>query len=270
MNIEWFRQHRAVVRLLSVLVPLLVSSGLYLAVGVVPNSAAALVLVLFVVGAAATGDRLAGVLAAVASAVGFDFFLTVPYLQLRIDSVEDVLLAGLLLLVGVAVSELASWGIRQSAVASQQSAFVKGALESADLAAGSTHLPDALDRVADSIKSVLGAEQVSFEYGDHDSTAAVINRDGTLRYKGRVVDVDLAGLPVGPYVYTAIPIVQQGSQVGFFRIANHTRDVRPSRDQLRVAVLLAGEWSLRAAPARRTREARDGISGDRKVTARQS
>jgi hypothetical protein len=266
MNIQWFRQHRAAVRWLSVLVPLLVSSGLYLAVGLVPNSAAALVLVLFVVGAAATGDRLAGVLAAVSSAVGFDFFLTVPYLQLRIDSVEDVLLAGLLLLVGVAVSELASWGIRQSAVASQQSAFVKGALESADLAAGSTSLPDALDRVADSIKRVLGAEQVSFEYGDHDPTAAAINRDGTMRYKGRVFDVDLTGLPVGPYVYTAIPVVQQGAQVGFFRIANPTQDVRPSRDQLRVAVLLAGQWSLRAAPTRRTREGRDAIRVGRTVT----
>jgi hypothetical protein len=221
---------------------------LYLVIGSVPNSAAALVLVLFVVGSAATGDRLAGVLAAAASAVGFDFFLTAPYLQLRIDSIEDVMLAVLLLVVGLAVSELASWGIRQSVTATQQAGFVQGALESADLAAGSSSLPDALERVADSIQRLLGAEQVSFEYGDHDPAAAVINRDGTLRYKGRTLDVALTGLPKGPYVYTALPVVQQGAQVGYFRIATPTREIRPSRDQLRVAVLLAGEWSLRALP----------------------
>lgn len=54
---------------------------------------------------------------AVAATIGFDFFLTIPYFQLRIDSFQDFLLAGLLLLVGLAVSELASWGIRQSASA---------------------------------------------------------------------------------------------------------------------------------------------------------
>ncbi|MGV8908519.1 MAG: DUF4118 domain-containing protein [Propionicimonas sp.] len=260
MKIEWFRRHRLAVRILSVVVPLVVSGSLYPVIGFIPNSAAALVLVLLVVGSAATGDRMAGVLASVASAVGFDFFLTAPYLQLRIDSVEDVVLAVLLLLVGLAVSELASWGIRQSVTATQQAGFVKGALESADLAAGSISLPDALERVADSIKQLLGAEQVSFEYGDQDVTAAVINRDGTMRYKGRTVDVALTGLPTGPYACTAIPVVQQGAQVGYFRIATPTREIRPTRDQLRVAVLLAGEWSLRALPPMANRQRRSRIS----------
>ena len=259
MKIEWFRLHRRAVRLVSVLVPLVFSGGLYFAVGVIPNSAAALVLVLFVVGSAATGDRLAGMLAAVASAVGFDFFLTAPYLQLRIDSVEDVMLAVLLLVVGLAVSELASWGIRQSVTATQQAGFVQGALESADLAAGSTSLPEAMERVAGSIRKLLGAEQVSFEYGDHDPAAAVINRDGTMRYKGRTVDVALTGLPTGSYVYTAIPVVQHGAEVGYFRVATPTREIRPTRDQLRVAVLLAGEWSLRALPGTTTRQQRNRV-----------
>ena len=41
----------------------------------VPSATAVLVLVLWVVAAAATGDRLAGVLAAVSGVCGFDFFL---------------------------------------------------------------------------------------------------------------------------------------------------------------------------------------------------
>jgi len=247
--------------MLSVVVPLAVSAVLHLTVGIIPNSAAALVLVLFVVGGAATGDRVAGVLAAVAATIGFDFFLTVPYFQLRIDSFQDVLLAGLLLLVGLAVSELASWGIRQSAAATQQALFVKSALEAADLAAGSNDPDDALERVSASIRGLLGAEKVSFEYGDHEAAAAVINRDGTMRYKGKTLDVELTGLPVGPYVYAAIPVVRHGAQVGYFRISNTKQDVRPGRDQLRVAVLLAGEWSLRAEPTRWPRSDRDPVRG---------
>ena len=111
----WYRQHHGIVRVLAVVVPLVISGVLHLLSGLVANSAAALVLVLFVVGAASTGDRLAGLLAALSAAVGFDFFLTQPYLRLQIDSAEDIELAVLLLLIGLAVSELASWAIRQSA-----------------------------------------------------------------------------------------------------------------------------------------------------------
>jgi hypothetical protein len=68
--------------------------------------------------------------------------------------------------------------------------FVIGALESADLAAGSISETQALERVADTIRKLLG----------------------------------------------------------YFRISPPARDVRPSRDALRVAVLLAGQWSLRAQP----------------------
>lgn len=247
MELSTYRRHPGILRLLAVLVPLLVSAALNPISDLVPQSAAALVLVLFVVAAAATGDRLAGVLAAASAAVGFDFFLTQPYFQLRIDNVEDIELAILLLLVGLAVSELASWGIRQSAAATEQAGFVQGALEAADLAAGSTNALDGLERVADSIKKVLGVERVTYEYGDHDAGAAVIQRDGSIRYRGKTIDVARTGLPTGPGGYTAIPVVQRGAEVGYFRITTPT-ERRPSREALRVAVLLAGQWSLRPLP----------------------
>jgi hypothetical protein len=109
---------------------------------------------------------------------------------------------------------------------------VKSALEAADLAAGSKDADHALSQVAASIRELLGAERVSFEYGDHDAAAALVNRDGTIRFKGRTLDVDLTGLPSGPYVYTAIPVVSQGAQIGYFRIENPSKEVRPGRDQL--------------------------------------
>lgn len=251
----WFRLHPVLLRVLAVAAPLAVAAVLQLAIGYVANSAAALVLVLVVVAAAATGDRIAGVLAALAAAVGFDFFLTPPYLQLRIDSVEDAELAVLLLLVGVAVSELASWGIRQSATATQQSGFVQGALESAILAGGSVGTADGLRRAAEGIRKVLGAEAVAFVYGEHDAGAAVINQDGSVRRRGRDLDVASAGLPGGDD-YAAIPIARNGAQIGYFRVTSPTRTVRPSRDQLRVAALLAGQWSLREVPRHNQRAER--------------
>jgi K+-sensing histidine kinase KdpD len=48
------------------------------------------VLVLWVVAAASTGVRLAGVLAALSSAVWFDFFLTAPYLTFVIIDRADI------------------------------------------------------------------------------------------------------------------------------------------------------------------------------------
>jgi len=58
--------------------------------GRVPNTSAALLLVLVVVAVASAGDRLAGLLAAVAAGLAFDFFLTVPFQQITIASAADV------------------------------------------------------------------------------------------------------------------------------------------------------------------------------------
>lgn len=244
----WFRRYPALLRVLAVVVPLAVAGALEFVIDYVSNSAAALVLVLVVVGAAATGDRIAGMLAALSAAVGFDFFLTRPFLQLRIDSLEDIELAVLLLLVGIAVSELASWGIRQSRAATEQAGFVQGALESAGLASGSIGTADGLRRTSDGIRKVLGAEAVTFVYGAQDAGAAVINQDGSVRRGGQDLNIAVAGLPSGAHSYAAIPIAHKGAQTGYFRVANPTRIVRPSRDQLRVAALLASQWSLREVP----------------------
>ena len=75
----------------------------------VPNTDAALALVLVVVAVAANGYRLAGLLAAVSAAVWFDFFLTRPYERFAITSRDDLETTILLLVIGVAVTELAVW-----------------------------------------------------------------------------------------------------------------------------------------------------------------
>ena len=88
----------------------------------VPNTTTAITLVLPVVAAAATGIRPAGMVAALAAAAGFDYFLTEPLHQFRIADPADLQTAVLLLVVGAAVSELANWGRRQQARASREQA----------------------------------------------------------------------------------------------------------------------------------------------------
>ena len=70
----------SVVRAAAVLAPLVVCLTLYRLPRRVPAASAVLVLVLCVVAAAATGDRLAGAVAALSSGLWFDFFLTEPFI----------------------------------------------------------------------------------------------------------------------------------------------------------------------------------------------
>ena len=99
---------------------------------------AALALVLVVVAVAANGDRLAGVVAALSAGVWFDFFLTAPYERFVINDRSDIETTVLLLLVGVAVTELAVWGRRQQAEASRQAGYFAGIQDAADAVATGT------------------------------------------------------------------------------------------------------------------------------------
>ena len=67
----------------------------------------ALILAIVVVGAAVFGGRFAGVVTSIAAALSFDYFHTQPFYTLRINNREDVITAVLLLVLGLAVGELA-------------------------------------------------------------------------------------------------------------------------------------------------------------------
>ena len=70
----------------------------------------ALFLVVVIVAVASTGRRIAALSCAIASALSFDFFLTRPYYSFRITNHQDLITELLLLVVGVAVGELAARG----------------------------------------------------------------------------------------------------------------------------------------------------------------
>jgi K+-sensing histidine kinase KdpD len=81
--------------------------------------------------AAATGIRTAGIVAALSGAVWFDYFLTAPFTTFAITDRADVETAVLLVLVGLAVTEVALWGRRQQARASREQGYLDGVVSTA-------------------------------------------------------------------------------------------------------------------------------------------
>ncbi|HEY7051394.1 MAG TPA: DUF4118 domain-containing protein, partial [Mycobacterium sp.] len=83
----------------------------------ISNTNVALVLVVVVVAVSVAGSRVAGALTAFFAAVWFDFFFTGPYQRFSISKSADVVTAVLLLIVGLAVSQVAARARRLQVVA---------------------------------------------------------------------------------------------------------------------------------------------------------
>jgi len=233
------QSHRGWVIAVSAVLPPVVCAVLALFTDAVANTTAALVLVLFVVAAAATGIRPAGVLAALTAAAGFDYFLTAPFHTFTISDPADIETAVLLLLVGGAVGEIALWGRRQQAFASREQGYLDGVIGTAATVAAGRSSADALvDRVCAQITSVLRIDTCRFDPATRYGLPA-LSDEGLLVRDGRTVDIARRGLPTDTAV--ALPARAGGEIRGHFLLIASTRVVRPSRNQLRVAVTLANQ-----------------------------
>jgi hypothetical protein len=219
----------------------------------VANTNAALLLVVVVVAVAAGGDRPAGVLAALSAGLWFDVLLTRPYGRLAIDARADVETAVLLLVVGVAVTELAVWGRRQQAAAGREAGYTAGIQDAVDSVTEGAPPAVVVEQVTRQLQRVLQADRVRFDYG-----AGVLGGhhprlrpDGQVEVDGALCDVERYGLPIEHDV--EILLTGSGRYLGRF-VVTANADARPSLPQRLVAVTLAD----RAAAA----------LSDRPVTAR--
>jgi len=113
------RTANPVARVVGALAPILVAALLVPFRESLQGATLVLVLVVVVVGVATTGDRVAAAIAAVVAAASFDFFLTRPYTSLRITSAEDLETAAMLLVIGLLVGQLGSWGSARRAEANR-------------------------------------------------------------------------------------------------------------------------------------------------------
>jgi K+-sensing histidine kinase KdpD len=241
VDTEWLSRHRSVLIAAAAIAPLLCCAGLAVFKKDLTAATSALVLVLIVVAAAATGDRLAGIVAALSSGVWFEFFLTEPYRRFTISDPNDIEVTLLLVLVGVAVTEIALWGHRQQARASRRAGYLEGVLGTSKIIALRKTSPDALiDHVADQIVQVLDIEDCRFVLGAGPGPQeASLDHDGYVTRHGYRVDVEHSGLPTDEQIGL---VVRQGGLVhGQFVLTAASRVARPSVEQLRVAVLLADQ-----------------------------
>lgn len=230
--------------------PLLVSAALSAARDSVTAATDVLVLVLVVVAAAATGDRVAGVTAALSSALWFDFFLTQPYLRFTMTDADDIEATILLLVIGTAVTEVALWGRRQQARASRRAGYLDGVLGTAELVLVRQDSVDSLiDKVSGRIAEVLAIARCRFVPGGvFDPRMAVLDHDGDVTRGGRRLNVDRDGLPTDDE--TVLLVRRNGDVLGHFVLTSADRIARPSLEQRQVAVLLADQIvSLLGKPA---------------------
>jgi K+-sensing histidine kinase KdpD len=234
-------QNRAVLVPAAALVPLALAAGLSAFRETLTTATDVLVFVAVVVAAAATGDRLAGITAALSSALWFDFFLTEPYLRFTITDPEDLEATVLLLVIGGAVTELALWGRREQARASRRAGYLDGVLNTAELVLVRQGSVESLvSRVAEQITEVLGISRCRFVPGPgHDPRMAVLAHDGVVTRGGRPLNVDRDGLPTDDE--TVLVVQRDGEVVGHFVLTSAADIARPSLEQRRVAVLLANQ-----------------------------
>jgi hypothetical protein len=231
--------HRPLVVSAAAVVPLVACAVLSLFRDSVANTNAALGLVLLIVAAASTGIRAAGLVAALSSAAWFDFFLTQPYNHFNITDRADIETAVLLMLVGVAVTEVALWGRRQQARASREQGYLDGVLSTAaTVGAGRSSTSSLIDHVCEQIVDVLRIDGCRFDPGSGPILAA-LNNDATVTYNGHPFNVDRLGLPTDSEIAL---VVQSGGVVhGRFLLTAATRVVRPTLEQLRVTIALANQ-----------------------------
>ena len=223
----------------ALLVPPLVALALSPARTTLSDANVVLVLVLVVVAVAANGFRLAGVLASLSAGLWFDVFFTEPYLSVKIAGRADVETTLLLLVIGVAVSELALWGRRQQAAAVRDAGYLAGMSEALELSA-TGRSPSALARAVEAqLVEVLALSSCRYQAGVAGlGGPARLGRDGQVVLDGRVVDVEDAGLPVD--VPIEVLVEGHGTTHGRF-LLQAAPGVRPSLARRRLAVALADQ-----------------------------
>jgi K+-sensing histidine kinase KdpD len=159
------------------------------------NTNVALLLVVIVVAVAAIGNRTAGFIAAVSAAAWFDFFFTRPYERFAITKSADITTAVLLLLVGLAVSQLAARARQLQVIAITDAAYLAQIHDAASLTQTARSPHAVVELVTEQLIGLLGLEACRFEYGSLLGHPPRLEPDGTIAVRHRNWEVERWGLP---------------------------------------------------------------------------
>jgi hypothetical protein len=195
----------------------------------------ALVLVVVIVAVASTGRRVAALLSAGVAALSFDFFLTRPYYSFRITRHQDLITELLLLVVGVAVGELAARGRihRREAADSQETVALLHSVT--ELVATGQEPQDVIRAARTELGELLALRDSSFTRRDPGAAMARITPRGELTVAGRTWATEDLGLPTSR---VDLPVRAQGWLLGHF-LLTPTRGQPVTREHLLAAVAIA-------------------------------
>lgn len=239
MSIRWQISRDRGAELAGLAAPLALTAVLVPLRASFPNTDAALALVLVIVAVAATGNRLAGFLAAVSAAVWFDFFLTMPYERFTITRHTDIETTVLILAVGAAVTEIAVRERRYHAAAARRAGYLDG-INAAARAVATGGEPRALiDQVCGQLTRLLSLSACRYQ----DGLAGIgspprLLRDGRVAFGDAIWDADHEGLPMS--TGTELLVEAGGLLQGRF-LLTPGRGAHPTREQRLVAVALADQ-----------------------------
>lgn len=212
----------------------------------------ALLLVVVVIAVAAAGSRLAGAVAALGAAAWFDFFFTLPYYRFTIRGSADVTTAVLLLVVGVAVSQLAARARRLKVIAITDAGYLAQIHQTGVLAQSARSADVVVDYVREQLISLLGLQACRFEYGSLLGHPPRLEPDGTVMAGHARWDVERSGLPGGEVELRAFG---NGRYFGRFMM-KPAPGSRPSLQARVVAVTLADQAGRALAAGDTARSAR--------------
>lgn len=213
----------------ALLVPPAAAAALIPARAHTDNANIALGLVVVVVAVATLGHRLATVLSAVSAAVWFDFFHTRPYYSFTISTHDDVVTAVLLLVVGIAVGELAIRTRRSVLAARTGSSDIANLHAIAELVAAGEKPEIAVVTVASELRRLFGLRDCTFERAPFESNPRIARFErsgnvvvgelswgvGTMGLPGKQVELVVSGFgrTFGRFLMTPTP----GHPVSFDR-----------------------------------------------------
>jgi hypothetical protein len=201
------------------------------------TSDGALFLVVAIVAVASTGRRLAAATSALVSALSFDFFLTRPYQSFRIARHADFITEILLLVVGLAVGELAARG-RSHRDAAWQGRHEMALLHSVtELAATGREAQVVAARAASEIAGLLSLRACRFSTQPSVRASARVTPDGQVMVGNELWSTGDLGLPTRSI---DLPVRSGGWVLGHFHLTPTPGKPVPS-DRLLVAVAIADQ-----------------------------
>jgi hypothetical protein len=231
-----FRHHRHRLMVVAALVvPFVVALVLVPSRGSFTNTAAALVLVAFIVAISIVGSRLAGVVASLSSALWFDFFLTSPYERFAISHRTDLETTISIFVVGVMISELAQRSRHHARASSDEANYANMLSTLTGLAATSVPSSVIIEEASNSLVELLHLRRCRFERIVADPPLARILSDGVVEHVGLHWPVSELGIP-GPEA--EIVAEWRGRALGRF-VVTPTPGEPVSRERRIIAVALA-------------------------------